>query len=382
MPITADAPYPVVLQVLPALHSGGVERGTVEIAEAIARAGGMPLVASAGGQLTISVERAGGRNFILPLNTKNPWRIWRNAARLAALIRGQHVDIVHARSRAPAWSAWLAARRTGAHFITTYHGTYNENFPLKRHYNSVMARGERVIAISRHIASLLVRRHGVPADKIRVIPRGVDPAVFDPDSVGTDRMVRLARSWRLPDGHATVVLPGRLTRWKGQGVLIEALAQMRHQDVCCVLVGAEQRNKGFADELIRQAERLGVGARVRIVGHCDDMPAALRLSDVVVNASTDPEGFGRVIIEAQAMARPVIASDHGGAVETIENNVSGLLVPPGDAATLAAAIDYILDLPAEERAAFGAQGRDAVVARFTVRAMQAATIEVYREVLS
>ncbi|MBN9507487.1 MAG: glycosyltransferase, partial [Alphaproteobacteria bacterium] len=168
-----------VLQVLPALGGGGVERGTLEMTQAIAEAGGTPLVASAGGRLAESIERAGGQNLLLPLDSKNPWTIWRNAARLEALIRGARVRIVHARSRAPAWSAWLAARRTGARFVTTYHGAYGD-FPGKRQYNAVMARGERVIAISRFIADLLERRHRVAPERIRVIHRGVDPALFDP----------------------------------------------------------------------------------------------------------------------------------------------------------------------------------------------------------
>lgn len=382
MSLPAGTPYPVVLQVLPALESGGVERGTIEITEAIARSGGMPLVASAGGNLTVAVECAGGKNIIMRLDSKNPWRIWRNAARLAKVIRREQVEIVHARSRAPAWSAWLAAKRTGAHFVTTYHGTYSEKGPFKRRYNSIMARGERIIAISRHIAHLLTTQHGIPADRIRVIVRGVDPAIFDPTIISGDRMMKLARAWRLPDAMTVIMLPGRLTRWKGQSVLIEALAKLKHTDTCAVLVGSDQGRRSYAADLEKLAERHGVADRVRIVGHCDDMAAALALADIVVNASTEPEGFGRVVIEAQSMAKPVVASDHGGAVETIEHDVTGLRVPPGDAARLAEALDWLLDLDPADRAAFGERARAAVKAHFTVRAMQEATIDVYREILT
>ena len=173
-------PGTVILQVLPRLESGGVERGTVEIAQAITAAGGTALVASEGGRLVAGVERAGGRHVTLPLASKNPAVIWRNAARLARLIRAERVAIVHARSRAPAWSAWLAARRTGARFVTTYHGIYTETLPLKRRYNAVMARGERVIAISQHVAVTLMGRHRINPARIRTIPRGVDAALFDP----------------------------------------------------------------------------------------------------------------------------------------------------------------------------------------------------------
>jgi glycosyltransferase involved in cell wall biosynthesis len=374
------AAYPVVLQVLPALGGGGVERGTVEIAAAIAQAGGGALVASAGGRLAIAIERAGGRNILLPLNTHNPWRLWRNAARLAEVIRRERVEIVHARSRAPAWSALFAARRTGAHFVTTYHGVYGEDVPFKRQYNAVMARGEIVITASHFVAELVRARHGTDASRIRVILRGVDTAAFDPDAVDAERIALLARAWRLPDGAPTIMLPGRLTRWKGQMVLIEALARMPNRDAVAVLVGEKQRRR-YEAELIALATRLGVASRLRLAGHCDDMPAALMLSDVVVNASIAPEAFGRVVIEAQAMARPTIATDHGGAAETIEHGVTGWRVPPSDAEALATALDHALSLPAEERAALGLRARTSVVAHYTVQAMQAATIEVYRDVL-
>jgi glycosyltransferase involved in cell wall biosynthesis len=369
---------PVVLQVLPALGGGGVERGTVEIAAAIARAGGTALVASAGGRLAARVEQAGARNIVLPLDTKNPLAIWANAARLARVIRAEGVQIVHARSRAPAWSAWLAARRTGVHFVTTYHGTYSENVPGKRRYNAVMARGERVIAISRFIAGMIMRQHGVAPERIRVIHRGADTVLFDPDAVTFERRERLAEAWGLPPGRPVVMLPGRLARWKGQAVLIEALALLPLPTVG-VLVGDDQGRLGYAGELTELARRRGVD--VRMVGHCDDMPAAYAMADVVVNASTTPEAFGRVVVEAQAMARPVVASDHGGAAETVAHGETGFLVPPGKADELAATLAMLLDLSPGEQAALGARARASVLAHYTVAAMQAATLDVYREVL-
>jgi glycosyltransferase involved in cell wall biosynthesis len=377
----SDSDKPVVLQVLPSLVTGGVERGTIEITQAVVEAEGIALVASAGGPLVKSVERAGGRHITLPLDTKNPYAIWRNAARLEALIRAENVAIVHARSRAPAWSAWLASRRTGVHFVTTYHGVYNEDVLLKRSYNAVMARGEIVIAASRYVAELIVFRHKVYPTRIRVIPRGVDPAVFDPAAVGPDRVARLVREWRLPDGVPTVVLPGRLTSWKGQPVLLAAIARLARRDVCCVLVGSDQGRHRYSAQLVRQAERLGIADRVRLVGNCDDMPAALMLSDVVVHASVRPEAFGRVVIEAQAMGRPVIASDLGGPVETVRHGETGWRVPPDDPAALAAAIDAALALSEAERQALGQRAREAVQRGYTVQAMQDATLDVYEELL-
>lgn len=366
----------MVLQVLPALGGGGVERGTVEIAAAIVEAGGAALVASAGGRMAPLVEQAGGRNILLPLDSKNPARVWRNAARLEQLIRSERVGLVHARSRAPAWSAWFAAQRVGVPFVTTYHGAYGEAFPGKRRYNAIMARGERVIAISRFISDLIIQRHHLDPGRIRIIPRGVDPAVFDPDAVSPDRVQRLAEAWALPEGRPLVMLPGRLTGWKGHAVLIAALARMSRRKAVGVLVGADQ---GHARALAGQAEKAGV--ELRITGDCDDMPAALLLADAVVNASTRPEAFGRVVIEAQAMGRPVIASDHGGAVETVEHGATGWRVPPGDPDALAAALDHVLALPPERLAALGARARASVRANYTVDAMQDATLAVYREVL-
>ncbi len=370
---------PVVLQVLPSLVTGGVERGTVEMTRAIAEAEGVALVASAGGRMVPLIEHAGGRHFTLPLDTKNPVSIWRNAERLADLIRAHRVSIVHARSRAPAWSAWLACQRTGAHFVTTYHGTYRDGPLLKRRYNAVMARGEVVIAASRFIADLVHDQHQVPPERLRVIPRGVDPAIFDPATVSPDRIARLVKAWRLPDGAPTVVLPGRLTAWKGHGILLDAIARLERADVCCVLVGSDQGRHRYSDALRVQAERLGIAERVRMVGQCDDMPAALMLSDVVVHASTQPEAFGRVVIEAQAMARPVIAADLGGPVETVTQGETGWRVAPGDAEALAAAITRVLGMDLAERAALGARARAAVP---TVRAMQEATLDVYESVLA
>ncbi|MFC7476015.1 glycosyltransferase family 4 protein [Dankookia sp. GCM10030260] len=368
-------PMPLtVLQVLPALISGGVERGTLEIAGAVVRAGGRALVASAGGPLVGPLERLGARHVTLPLATKNPLAILRNAGRLAALIRAEGVRIIHARSRAPAWSALLAARRTGAHFVTTYHGTYNENVPGKRRYNAVMAQGERVIAISSFIAGHIRERHGTEPGRIRVIPRGVDTALFDPALVSPARLAALRGAWNLPASRPVIMLPGRLTRWKGQGVLVEAMARL--PDATAVLVGGGARYQAVLEARIAE---LGLADRVRLVGHAEDMPAALLLADIVVHASTDPEAFGRTVIEAQAMARPVIAADLGAPRETVQQGITGWRVTPGDPAALAALLRQVLDLPAAARAAVGAAARAHVLQAYTTAAMQAATLDVYRE---
>ncbi|NMJ39984.1 glycosyltransferase family 4 protein [Roseomonas sp. JC162] len=376
---TPPAP-PAVLQVLPSLVSGGVERGTLEIAEALIAAGFRAFVASAGGQMVAPLEALGARHVTLPLDTKSPAGIWRNAGALAELVRAEGIGILHARSRAPAWSALIAARRTGARFVTTYHGTYNEGFPGKRLYNSVMARGDRVIAISEFIAGIVRDRHHVPADRLRVILRGIDERLFDPARVSADRVAALRAAWAVPQDRPVVMLPGRITRWKGQGVLVEAMARLPG-DAVALLVGDSGAKAGFREELEARIATLGLRDRVRLVGHGADMPAALLLADVMVHASTDAEAFGRTVIEAQAMERVVVASDLGGPRETVEDGVTGFRVPPGDPAALAAALTRVLAMPADERAAMGARARAAVLARCTTARMAAATLAVYRELL-
>lgn len=373
---------PVILQVLPSLVTGGAERSTIEMTAAIANAGWTALVASAGGRLVPAIQSAGGRHIRLPLDTKNPRTILHNARHLTTLIREAQVDLVHARSRAPAWSAWLAARRTGRPFVTTYHGAYTENLPFKRAYNAVMAKGEIVIVASRYVADLVASRHGVDPSRIRLIPRGVNSAIFDPEAIRPERTARLAAVWHLPPNAPLILLPARITGWKGQFVLLDAFARLSRRDPVAVLLGSDQGRTHLTDRLQRQASRLGIADRVRIPGDCEDMPAAMALADIVVHASTEPEAFGRIVIEAQAMARSVIASDLGGPVETVEHGVTGWRIPPGDPRALAAMLDDILTMAPAERARIGKAARAAVLSRFTIQGCQESTLAVYREVLA
>jgi glycosyltransferase involved in cell wall biosynthesis len=379
-PTASTGRPPVVLQILPSLNSGGAERGTVELAGALVEAGWTSYVASEGGPLESEIARAGATHLTLPLASKNPLVMRRNAARLARLIRQLGIDIVHARSRAPAWSACAAAHATGRRFVTTFHNAYGARTALKRRYNSVMARGDRVIAISDFVADHAASVYGIGRDRLRTIPRGVDLEIFDPNRVGAQRIINLARQWRLPDGMPVVMLPGRLTRWKGGLDFVAAVAKLGRRDVCCVLPGSEQR-PGFRRELEAAIRENGLGRLFRIVDECRDMPAAYMLADVIVSASRDPEGFGRVIVEAQAMGRPVIATDHGGARETILPGITGWLVPPREPAALAAAIGDALSINVEERQQLAKRSIAHVAARYTREAMCAGTIRVYEELL-
>ena len=318
-----------ILQILPALGAGGgVERGTIEIAEAIVGAGGRSLVVSSGGSSAYELKRFGAEHIELPVHSKNPLVMYANIQRLANVITDEGVDIVHARSRAPAWSAYFAAKRTDVPYMTTFHGTYSAGSALKRKYNSVMTRGARVIAISRFIGGHVHQNYGVPSGKIRIIHRGVNLDRFDPAKVTAERVAALAGNWRLGDGLPVVMLPGRLTRWKGHTMFIEAIGKLERRDIRCLLVGGDQGRSEYRQELENLVNRHGLGEIVRIVDHCDDMPAAYMLTDVVVSASTDPEAFGRILVEAQALGRPVVASDHGGARETVIEGETGWPVDP------------------------------------------------------
>jgi glycosyltransferase involved in cell wall biosynthesis len=372
---------PVVLQVLPSLVTGGAERGTIDVAGAIVAEGGTAIVASEGGPMVNDLKRVGGLHVKLPMASKNPIVMYRNIARLARVIESYNVGVVHARSRAPAWSARAAAQQTGRHFITTFHAPYNFSNALKKRYNQIMSEGERVIAISEFIAEHVRQNYNVDPARLRVIRRGVDLARFDPDRVSAERMIQLATRWRLPDGVPLILLPGRLSRWKGQAVLLEALTHLADTDYRCVMVGSDQGRSAYRRELEGLITTHDLAGKVSIMDECKDMPAAYMLSDVVVSPSTDPEGFGRVVAEAQAIGRPVVASDHGGAREQLIPERTGFLFPSGDAAALAAGLRKALSLTPEARARLHDEAIARVRAEFSKDLMCARTLGVYREVL-
>ena len=341
---------PTVLQLLPALVSGGVERGTVDVASALVKSGWRALVVSNGGPMVHELERVGAEHIALPVHSKNPL-LWRaNFDALVDLIHREGVNLVHARSRIPAWLGWRAAQRNGSAFVTTFHQRPAASSALKAFYNSVMVRGDRVIATSHYVAERLITDYQFDTSRLRVIPRGVDLSFFDPDSVPAERLVQLANKWRLPDGVPVVMLPGRVTEWKGHALLIDALARLDKGSFHCLMVGedkAKPRLKARLEARIASAE---LSPYVHIVGRIDDLPAAYKLADVVVSASVEPEPFGRVMIEAQAMGRPIVAADHGGARESVIEGVTGWLVTPNDAAALADGIQAALALDTDARA--------------------------------
>lgn len=371
----------VVMQIIPELGAGGAEQGCIDVAAELVASGAQALVVSNGGARVRELARIGAVHIDMPVHSKHPFVMWQNIRRIRQVINRYNVNIVHARSRAPAWSAWKACKGTQAHFMTTCHAPYNINGNAKLFYNSSIARGERVIAISDYVADYLRQNYKLDDSKIRTIHRGIQLERFHPTTVTPERMITLSRQWRIPDGANIIMLPGRLTRWKGHHVLIDALAILNRRDLFCVIIGADQGRTEYRTELEATIQQKNLGGKVRIVDHCNDMPAAYMLATVVVSASTDPEGFGRVPVEAQAMGRPIIATDHGGAQETIIRGQTGWLVKPGDPAALAAGIEEALSLTPHQRVILATRAMAHIAANFTREQMVDRTMDVYAELL-
>jgi glycosyltransferase involved in cell wall biosynthesis len=375
-----------LLQVVPELETGGAEQTTIDVAQATVRAGGTALVATRGGRMAARLETDGGRLAQMPVQSKNPLVMLGNAARLVDLIHQEKVSIVHARSRAPAFSALWAAQTTKTPFVATYHGVYKAKSGLKRWYNAVMTRGDLVIANSNYTREHILAEHQVDAEKVISIPRGVDLSRFNPSWVTPDRLAALRSAWRLDpnDPRLLVLLAARLTRIKGHAVIIEAAAQLAaagRRDFLVLFAGDDQGRTDYRQELEAAIAERGLQDVVRLVGHCDDMPAAYCLSDLALLPSTVPESFGRTAVEPQAMGKPVIASDLGGMTETVVPGETGWLVPPGDAQAWAGALAAALDLPASRRTAMGQTAANRATRLYSVEAMCEAYLSAYQRVL-
>ena len=381
-----------ILQIIPELDAGGAERTTVDVAAGLAAVGARALVATEGGRLVGELQAKGGHWLRFPAASKNPAAMAVNVARLMALCRREGVQLVHARSRAPAWVALGAARRLGLPFVTTYHGSYSGRTGIKVLYNSVMARGDVVIANSHYTADLIGRLHAEQAgDRVRVIHRGTDLAAFTPVAVGAARVEALRRAWGVAPHERVVLLAARLTAWKGHRVLIDAAARMRDQgltDLAVVLAGDPQGRTSYERELDALIAARGLDGIVRRVGHCTDMPAAFRAASVVAVPSVEPEAFGRAAVEAQALGTPVVVSDLGAVPETVlaspdvqPGQRTGWRVPPGDAVALAAALGEALLLGASARDALARRGRAHVEANFSLDRMVGDTLTVYADLL-
>ena len=365
-----------VLQLVPELNAGGVEGTTLEVAQALIAEGHGAHVISAGGRLEDELLSMGGILHKADIGSKNLFTVFRRIRLLRAIIHEHKIDIVHARSRAPAWPAFHAARIEGVAFLTTYHGIYNSNSKLKTYYNSVMAKGVHIIANSEYTKAHIIKTHGTAAEKITAIARGVDMEKFDPAYISTKEILAQRNRWGVSPEQKVVLLPGRLTRWKGQLVAIEALAHLP-QDCALILLGDAQGRDDFVAEIESKAKKLGVTPRLIKAGHSRDVPTALAAADVVISASTDPEAFGRVAAEAQAMEKPVVATAHGGALESVVDKKTGFLVTPSDAKALAEGIGKALAWKTYD----GPAARARISAHFSTKSLQAKTLAVYNDLL-
>lgn len=377
-------PPMTILQVLPEMRTGGVERGTVEIATALHKSGHRALVASAGGSMESELAYAGAEHLRhSSLKSKNPFVMMQNADLLADIIRKNNVSIIHARSRAPAWSARAAAKRTGCHFITTFHGVYKNDFPLKQRYNAIMTKGERVIAVSNYVREHILNHYNVPEEKVQVIHRGANLERFSPDKIMPGRVAEVAKEWRIPEEPVPIILmPGRITRWKGQDVFLNALAELPHRNFYCLLLGDDERHPEYANELKKLIATKGLAGHVRMVGNTKYMAEAYILSSLVVSASVEPEAFGRIPIEAQAMGKPVIATRHGGAMETVREHETGWLVNPGDVADMTRALNEALSMDDATRQVIEYNALWNARHHFSTQTMCDKTLTLYEEVLT
>ncbi|EJW20923.1 hypothetical protein IMCC14465_07190 [alpha proteobacterium IMCC14465] len=384
---------PNILQIIPRLDGGGAEATTLEITKALTAAGGRSVVVSEGGKMADAIIAEGGEIIHAPVSSKNPIIMYQNINRLARIAEAQNIDILHARSRAPAWSSLWAAQKIGKPYLATYHSKVHDSPKLKIFYNSVMTRGERVIANSAFTAARIRSVHKIAPEKIDIVPRGCDPEKFDPAHISQTDITEQSAAWGVQEGEFVILCPARLTRWKGQMVLLEAVARLTGNFRLVLTgntfdkTGAESR---FAQELKARASEMGFTDRLVFAGHVANMPLAYAVSDLAVLPSLDPEPFGRTAVEAQAATLPVIVSDAGGFRETVrEDDASsdspvqrtGWRVPPGDVAALTARLQAVANLSREELSTIGQAARQWVMENFTTEKMCAQTLQIYQSVI-
>lgn len=378
-------PHFTLLQVVPELETGGAEQTTIDVSRAVTAAGCRALVASRGGRMVARLKADGGEFVEMAAQSKNPLVMMGNAHRLARLIRREKVSLVHARSRAPAFSALWAARATKTPFVATYHGVYKANSGLKRWYNAVMTRGDLVIANSEYTRDHVLAEHRLDPGKIVTIPRGVDLARFDPAHVAPERSTALRSAWGITDdGRVRFLLAGRLTRIKGHLTIVEAARRLKADGAApfeVLFAGDDQGRTDYRQELQAAIATAGLQQEIRILGHCDDMPAAYLICDVALLPTIVPESFGRAAVEPQAMGRPVIASSHGGTVETVVPDQTGWLVTPGDAPAWGEAMVSAIRIGSERRRQMGEAGAERARRLYSNAAMCEATLMAYERVL-
>lgn len=373
---------PCVLQVLPELNTGGVERGVVDLTIYARNKGLRLVVVSAGGRLVEKLDELGGEHICINLKTKNPLKILLNVLKLKKICLEQNVKIIHARSRAPAWSAYLTARLLRLPFITTFHGFYKKNFPLKGFYNSVMAKGDKVIAVSNFIRQHIFDNYKISdPKKVVVIHRGVNLEEFNPNNIISEDIKKFKEEKFLPLNVPVILLPGRITRWKGQDIAIKAAAELDNKQFVMAIAGKIVKEDNYLKELIKLITKYGLDKKVKLIDDVKDMPIAYAASDVVISTSVEPETFGRVSSEAGAMGKPVIATDHGGSQEIVSNGITGMLVKVADHKQFAEKLGEMLELISDEKNKhrFAIDCRKHVEEKFSLQLMCESTLNIYNQ---
>ena len=378
-----------VLQVIPKLGFGGTETGCYDLAHYLAEENCKSFLITSGGELLKHVRRDKVKVIYLPVQSKNPIIIFFNFIIIFFILLIYKIDIVHARSRAPAWSCLWACFFSGKKFVTTFHGTYNFSGKLKQFYNSIMVRSKIIIAgsnfIFNHINENYQKYLNLKKQKLMVIFRGINLEYFNKKNILEKKLNDLALNWKVNRKKFIILLPGRLTRWKGQENFIEALNLLSEEynieNFLAIILGSNQGREVYSKKLSLLVERYRLGKKITFIEHCKEMPLAYALSNLVVSSSIEPEAFGRVAVEAQAMNKPIVASDIGGSRETVLNGKSGLLYKFNDPKELAKAINKIIKMDKELVSLMGEVGRKNVETKYNVDRMCQTTFTEYKKLL-
>ena len=378
----------IILQVIPAMEMGGAELGTLEVSRYMKKKGWNIIVASSGGSLVRKLNILNIPHVKLPLNSKNPLIIFFNIFKIAWVIKKYKVKIVHVRSRAPAWSTYFACSMLrGIKIISTVHGAYSNQNIFKKIYNSIMLKSVKIIAISNYIKNYLLKNYKFTKkkrEKIVIIPRGVDLERFNPQNVNSKRLFFLSKQWELPDGIPIILFPSRIAPFKGHKTLLKAIAILKKDtkiNFICLMVGLPKKNSNYENEINSIIEENELSDYIKFLGPCNDMPAAYKISDIVVSPADKPEGFGRIIIESQSMERPIIASAHGGSLELIKENYSGWLFKPNNEKDLADKLRYLLNLSQEERKKIINKARTLVNEKYNIDKMCDLNFKLYNSII-
>ena len=378
-----------VLQVIPKLGYGGAETGCYDIAHYLPENDCGSFIVTSGGELLKFIDKKKVKIIKLPVHSKNPLIIFINFLALIGIILINNISIVHARSRAPAWSCLLATKITGRKFVTTFHGTYNFNSKIKKFYNSVMVRADLIIAGSNFIFSHIKENYTKYLDtkkKLLVIFRGINVDYFDPTTKLYSDEKELLINWQIEKDKKIILLPGRLTGWKGQEVFLEAVNQVNielgYEAFYAVILGSDQGRESYKKKLIRLTEQYRLINQVRFIDHCKDMALAYKVSDIVVSASIEPEAFGRVAVEAQSMEKPIIASNIGGSNETVIDEKTGFLFESNNAKSLSRKILKVLSMDESSLKSIGKEARKNIIQKFNVEKMCFSTYSQYKKILN